>query len=486
MVLANTHIIHQTDFVASFSEVAITIVFFALGLEENVANFMTGIRKSWGIAFIGALVPFLIGFGCMFVFWPGVDSKVALMGGLAVTATAVSLTMISLKSVGLATSKPAIGIMTSAVLDDIASLALVAICVPIATGEADPTVAGILFIMSKSLLLFAVIIIAHLFVFPHDAETGLVSYIPGLRKYGIRHFLKFSHGEQATLISILIGLFFGMVAVWLGFHQTIGAYLAGLILEERYFDLDEDDEASTMEGGSVRKKNTYDHTLHTIEDAAYCWFGPIFFVNLGATIPLQMDVIGDTILYSLILFVALGIGQFLSAAGAARYVPGGFTWAESCMIGIGMLGRAELFFVVLNISYNDNKIMNVNQFFTFTTTAVLLDISVPVLIALYKPWYIVYVERDREAEELAKVAHNDGPNMTRSATEKLTGWLHMKANRRDMKNERRVFKPEEPGHRVNSKDSKLSSGSRRVVKLEEPGHRVNSKDSKLSSGSRNF
>merc|ERR1719352_1554744 len=52
--------------------------------------------------------------------------------------------MIALKAEGLATSKPAIGIMTSAVLDDIASLALVAIMVPVAAGEAEPTAQGIL------------------------------------------------------------------------------------------------------------------------------------------------------------------------------------------------------------------------------------------------------------------------------------------------------------------------------------------------------
>ena len=82
-----------------------------------------GIRRSWGITIIGAVVPFLVGFSFGYVVWD--DSNVALVCGLALTATAVSLTMIALKCEGLATSKPAIGIMTAAVLDDIASLALV-------------------------------------------------------------------------------------------------------------------------------------------------------------------------------------------------------------------------------------------------------------------------------------------------------------------------------------------------------------------------
>lgn len=63
---------------------------------------------------------------------------------------------------------------------------------------------------------------------------------------------------------------------------------------------------------------------------------------------------GRKVGYSFIFFIVLAIGQFLSAALAAKYVPGGFSWADSAMIGFGMLGRAELFFVVLNICYTDS------------------------------------------------------------------------------------------------------------------------------------
>lgn len=40
------------------TELAITIIMFSLGLEEDVRNFMIGIKKAWGIALIGALGPF--------------------------------------------------------------------------------------------------------------------------------------------------------------------------------------------------------------------------------------------------------------------------------------------------------------------------------------------------------------------------------------------------------------------------------------------
>ena len=72
------------------------------------------------------------------------------MGALARTATAVSLTMASLRSEGLHKTRAATGIMTSAVLDDIASLALVAVLVPLASGGSMISAAGLGIIVLKA------------------------------------------------------------------------------------------------------------------------------------------------------------------------------------------------------------------------------------------------------------------------------------------------------------------------------------------------
>jgi Kef-type K+ transport system membrane component KefB len=120
-------------FIIDFAELGIIIIMFALGFYENTANFLQGIKRSWGIALFGAITPFIIGYSMANVFWG--DANTSIFCGLVMMATAVSLTMVSLKSEGLNNTLAATGIMTSAVLDDIASLALVAILVPIATGE---------------------------------------------------------------------------------------------------------------------------------------------------------------------------------------------------------------------------------------------------------------------------------------------------------------------------------------------------------------
>jgi hypothetical protein len=147
----------------------------------------------------------------------------------------------------------------------------------------------------------------------------------------------------------------------------------------------------------------------------------------------------------LILFVLLFVGQFVSATLAARFVPGGFTWAESALIGFGMLGRAELFFVVLNMCYVEKDIMPKEMFYTFTFAAMFLNMSVPVCITLFKPVYL----RSRNAKKLKALQENIGmcteqPKRQGTISEffknnAVSRMMRRKANKAEINAERRVF-----------------------------------------------
>jgi len=103
---------------------------------------------------------------------------------------------------------------------------------------------------------------------------------------------------------------------------------------------------------------------------------------------IEIDILSEVIGQILLLYVSMVINQFWSAALAARYVPGGFNFVESVMIGLGMLGRAELAFVVLNIAYVENKVMNQKCFYVLMITCFLLNITVPLVIAVWRPYYL--------------------------------------------------------------------------------------------------
>ncbi len=363
-------------FIREFSELGIIFIMFALGFEESTDNFVASLKKSWGIALFGALGPFVVTYAVADAIWD--DTNVSLMCALAMTATAVSLTMVSLRSEGLQNSVVATRVMTSAVIDDIGSLVAVAIVVPIAVGGGAITPASLAVIAGKAVLFFAVVTVLGGWIFPAPLK-GWVGRMPIVGRFGVRHLFTFDRGAHATLALLLVALVVGLMATYFGFHPAVGAYMAGLIVREEYFHLG--DSTRDSEVGDV-----YGETRKIIDNAAFSWIGPVFFVDLGAKIIFDTGLLVEVIPYALVLFAGMFVVQVSTAGLAARYT-GGMTWHESLMIGFGMLGRAELAFVVMDIAFVQNQILPREAFFTLMITAFLLNIAVPVAIRAWRPHY---------------------------------------------------------------------------------------------------
>ena len=172
-VLTNTGVLPAESgaFIRNFAELGIIIIMFALGFEESTDNFMASVKRSWGIALFGALAPFAVAYVIADYVWG--DPNIALMCGLAMTATAVSLTMVSLQSLGLQKTVVATRVMTSAVLDDIGSLVMVAIVVPLATGQETFTLLSALATAGKAVLFFVIVTIIGIWIFPRSHATWL-------------------------------------------------------------------------------------------------------------------------------------------------------------------------------------------------------------------------------------------------------------------------------------------------------------------------
>ena len=388
-VLVNVGVLPQQsgEFIRDFAELGIILIMFALGFEESTDNFLDSIKKSWGIALFGALGPFAVAYLIADAIWD--DDAISLMCALAMTATAVSLTMVSLRSLNLHNSVVATRIMTSAVLDDIGALIAVAIMVPLAAGEGEVTLAGVVTIAGKAALFFVFVSIIGAWIFPHRPKSWFRK-VPFLGRLGVRHFLMFDDGRYATLAILLVALVVGLLATYFGFHPAVGAYMAGLIVREEYFRADNKNTEIAFE---KRKENVYEETKRIIDNAAFQWIGPVFFVDLGAKLIFDLDLFQTVIPYAIVLTISLFIIQVLSAGLAARYT-GGMNAAESLMIGFGMLGRAELAFVVMDIAYIDNSILSDEAFFTLMITAFFLNITVPLTIGWWQPYY----EKAKSAE----------------------------------------------------------------------------------------
>ena len=356
-------------FIIDFAELGIIVIMFALGFEENTGHFLQSVKRSWGIALFGALVPFLVSYTVSLTIWD--NHNIALLCGLAMSATAVSLTMVSLKSEGLSKSPAAVGIMTSTVIDSISSVALVAILIPITTGNATLTADGVLLTIGKVIAFFIVVTFFGAWLFP--AEKGWLTKVPFFKHLNLPVMLAMGRGQYMILALLLIAVLVGVLAHKFGFHPAVGAYMAGLIIKKEYFDFHPE-----------RQVDFHKQALEMINNIAFSWIGPVFFVTLGSKLIFDSELAMTVLPYSLILFVCLFTGQVLSAGLAARFT-GHFDWASSWMIGFGMLGRAELAFVVMDIAFVEHQIFTMETFYTLMLTAFLLNICVPLTIRWWKP-----------------------------------------------------------------------------------------------------
>ncbi len=367
-------------FIRDFAELGIIFIMFALGFEESTDNFIGSLKKSWGIALFGALGPFAVAYVITDAIWN--DPDISLMCALAMTATAVSLTMVSLRGEGLQHSVVATRIMTSAVIDDIAALVALAIMVPLAVGQESISMASLVMTGGKAALFFVAVTIIGAWIFPHK-PAGWFRHVPIIGRFGVKHMLTFDHGRYATLVILLVALVVGLMAYYFGFHPAIGAYMAGLIVKEEYFHIDEKKETGVYVG---RVESAYEETKIIIDNAAFLWIGPVFFVDLGAKLIFDWELMVQILPYAIVLTIGLFLVQ-VSTAGLAAKFTGGMTWHQSLMIGFGMLGRAELAFVVMDIAYVQHQILHVDAFFTLMITAFFLNVSVPLMIRWWRPYY---------------------------------------------------------------------------------------------------
>ena len=455
-ILGNTGAVDpDNEGTSFFADWAITIVFFSLGFEETVEHFMEGMKASWGVALMGAVFPFGGGWVCGVIFWPDAGWWVHMIMAFLAAMAAVSLTMVLLLNLNLIKTHASMAIMTAAVIDDVGILILVAICLPIALAAApakliqtDPSLAAcpclntanmttrnitnmtgnvtshlqahsehkeglsvlfIIMVIVYVIVFFLIITILHKVFMRHDMtveEHGWVARIPILNKYGAKHILSLFDGKHVSLISVTFGLALGLVGGQLGFHPAIGAYFAGLILDVSYFELD-----ATEDGRPAT--NTMEEVAESVCSAAFMWLGPVFFVRLGATLEIEGNMLANGIPRAIVICLIIGVIQFLSAALSAKYVPGGYTWAESGLIGFGMLGRAELYFVVLNEAKRSG-ILDREMFFTLALAALLLNISLTISVTVFTPTFRRYhpESEDPGMEHLKVEGEDDKPPTT--------------------------------------------------------------------------
>jgi Kef-type K+ transport system membrane component KefB len=323
----------KTDEVIGFlAEFGVVILLFQIGLESSVQSMMKVGLRAATVALVGVAVPFVLGTWIVGPWlMPGLSFNAYLFLGATLTATSVGITGRVFQDLGRLQTTAAQIVLGAAVIDDVLGLVILAVVAAIVTtGSLDLTSIGI--------------ILAKAFAFLSGAL--LLGHLLAPRISGVFAAINTGVGMKFTLV-LTTCLIFAYVAQQMDLAPIVGAFAAGLVLEEVHFRNYERPEfereiASAVESvdpavrarvEGVLARFNEKHMEHLIQPLGL-FLVPFFFVMTGMQV--KLDLLADP--------RAVGIALGLTVAAIAGKVVAGLAAGKGngWVVGWGMVPRGEV------------------------------------------------------------------------------------------------------------------------------------------------
>jgi Kef-type K+ transport system membrane component KefB len=297
----------SSDVMVVLSELGAVLLLFNVGLESTPKEMMAVGGRAFLVAVAGVVAPMVLGFVVGEIAMPEASWMVHLFLGAMLSATSVGITARVLSDVGAVREPFARIILGAAVIDDVLGLLVLAVVAGIINAAATGTALGagaIVMIIVKACAFLVGALVVGSFLSPRVFDTALA-----LRSKGI-------------VLSLALAFCFGMswLALLAGLAPIVGAFAAGLVLEEAHFK-------GHLERG--------EHHLHESMVPLMALLVPIFFVRMGLMVDLRVIADGRVLLLAVLLIIAAILGKL--ACGLA--VPRGMSWLT---VGLGMMPRGEV------------------------------------------------------------------------------------------------------------------------------------------------
>ena len=322
VIFGATKLIQPSDELTTFSEIGVILIMSTAGMGTNFNELRKNAVPSIVITALGVIVPFVFGFAVAFII-PDISTKMRMFFGVILMATSVGITVAALKEIGVLHGKVGSSVITAAVIDDIIGVVVLAFF----TAEAsEKTVAGRLFKLFKysSNISFMMVLLNVIFFF--IAAVGVGILVHKVFKYMSK---RWPHTRRLSIFSLGMCFLYAWAAEELfGIADITGAFLAGMMI------------ARTPQTEYVERR---------MDMAAYMIFSPLFFVNIGVSLPYETIVNSFSwtiVLFSFAFIVAGLLSKFLGAGLGAKLCR--YSWSDSAKVGISMMVRGEVCLIIAN------------------------------------------------------------------------------------------------------------------------------------------
>jgi Kef-type K+ transport system membrane component KefB len=295
-----------------FSRYGIIFLLFLVGLDTSVDEMRKVGPNSGRVAIVGVVLPFLLGMLASALLIENVEFHTSLFLGATLAATSVGITAMVLQEMKMEHTETARIILGAAVFDDVLGLLMLAI------------VSGIVVTGSVDLASIAVIVVmATLFL------VAAVYLGPFFIRFIVKLFRRLDLVEAKMFVSYLFVMLLAWFANLSGLATIIGAFTAGLILHDTYFERWDNDRKCPI-------------TIKDLIMPLEVILVPIFFVLMGLQVKLETFMQPDVMVLAAGLFIAASLGKIASGFFATGVKN---RWA----IGVGMMPRGEVGLIFIAI-----------------------------------------------------------------------------------------------------------------------------------------
>lgn len=294
--------------VAALAEFGVIILLFEVGLESDLREMIEVGWSSLLVAVLGVIAPFFLGWAVSAYFIPDEPKLAHIFIGATLCATSVGITARVFKDLGKLSTREARIILGAAVIDDVLGLLILAVV----AGAIKAAGTG------ATLSMFDVGVIA------------LKSFAFLIGSIAVGHFMmpRMLRGAgrletRGVLLTLAISfcLLLSWAAAKVGLAPIIGAFAAGLILDEVHYK---------PTGGRQERD------LHDLLQPVSTVLVPIFFVLMGLKVDLRLFVRVEILGLAAALTIAAIIGKQICAAGVVE------RGVNRLAIGFGMIPRGEV------------------------------------------------------------------------------------------------------------------------------------------------
>lgn len=297
------------------ARLGVLLLLFEVGLESTVGQMLEVGVSSFLVAILGVIAPFALGWGVGALFLPGSSVYVHAFLGATLSATSVGITARVLKDLGKSQTNEARIILGAAVIDDVLGLTILAVV----TGMIAAADRG----GALSYGTIALILVKAVVFLVASLAIG-VRFSPRLFRVAAK--------LQARGVLLAVGLAFCFLLAWLanfiGLAPIVGAFAAGLILEDVHY------KEFTDRG---------EHSLEELIAPISSFLAPVFFVVMG--LRTELAVFADLRVLGLAgaLTVAAVLGKQICSLGVIG------KGVDRLSVGLGMIPRGEVGLIFANI-----------------------------------------------------------------------------------------------------------------------------------------